>query len=374
MLDSNSLKDFFYIIRLGLGQEQILDKDTSLFKWKELYQIAKHQSLIGIFVDGIMCLSIEKRPVSNCFLEWVAIAAKIERSNLLQNKVLCEFISQCNHCGYSGLLLKGQGIAQCYPNPLRRQCGDIDLYFGPDQFEDVNKFIRTIGGKESHHENLKHSSWNYKGVEFENHRVSTTFNNKYHQNYFSGLLDESIKKPLKCNIGNSTVLKPSLRFDCIYILKHCVDHFLDQGLGLRQPMDWLQLISTNANEIDKELFVVDLKKTGLYNAAVAFAWIGVTYLGYPVEKIYIAIPEYSALGQTIFDDILVSGNFGHDDLRFPLKNRNVVINKWYGFKRALERSRRFKCIFPEEAECVTKNKIKKIMGIFRAILFSSKVE
>lgn len=364
MLDSSSLKDFFFIIRLGLSNEKYSGQDTSLFNWKTMYQMAQHQSLIGVFVDGITCLPNDKRPSIDYFLNWVAMTAKIERSNLMLNNVLNEFVSHCNDHGFSSLLLKGQGIAQSYPNPLRRQSGDIDLYFGKAQFENVNQLIFKLGGKETHQENIKHSSWNYKGVEIENHRIITSFENKHHQKHFLALLSETLEKPLECEIGDSKVCKPNLRFDCVYILKHCVDHFLDQGLGFRQPIDWLQLVTTNINDIDSEQFRFDIERTGLYDAAVAFSWIGVTYLGYNNDDIPIEIPNQSRLGRIVLDDILHSGNFGHIDIRFKSKPRNLILSKWYGFIRATERSNRLKAIFPNEAKGVSKNKIKKFINSY----------
>lgn len=53
----------------------------------------------------------------------------IEQRNVAQNQFIGALIQKLNATGIKALLVKGQGIAQCYEKPLWRKSGDVDLFY-----------------------------------------------------------------------------------------------------------------------------------------------------------------------------------------------------------------------------------------------------
>lgn len=126
-------RPFFSLVRSGLWGTAA---DASLFQsvtpddWQELYRMAQSQALLALTFDGISTLPAELRPPRTLYLQWAANTARIEQANARLNRMVTELQSLYTGAGLHPVLLKGQGIAANYRNPLHRQCGDIDIYLG----------------------------------------------------------------------------------------------------------------------------------------------------------------------------------------------------------------------------------------------------
>ena len=106
--------------------------DTTLFNiqtdWAQLYQSAKVQALLGITFDGMQTLPQELRPKRELYLKWCNALLQIEENNHILNQEIAKVYTLYRANQIEPVLLKGQGVAQNYRNPLHRQCGDIDFY------------------------------------------------------------------------------------------------------------------------------------------------------------------------------------------------------------------------------------------------------
>lgn len=136
-------------------------------------------------------------------------------------------------------------MAQNYRNPLHRQCGDIDLYIGPKNYEKANKLLRTESTGE-HEENHKHTCIHWHGVDIENHRVlsrlSSPSSDKSFQQEIARWHGTTACRNLE--IEGYQVTLPPLSFDVAYVLTHSALHFLNEGIGLRQVCDWANILHT----------------------------------------------------------------------------------------------------------------------------------
>ena len=137
-------KQFFALVQSGLWGTPV---DTTLFNiqtdWAQLYQSAKVQALLGITFDGMQTLPQELRPKRELYLKWCNALLQIEENNHILNQEIAKVYTLYRANQIEPVLLKGQGVAQNYRNPLHRQCGDIDLYIGPKNYEKANKLLRT---------------------------------------------------------------------------------------------------------------------------------------------------------------------------------------------------------------------------------------
>lgn len=60
-------------------------------------------------------------------LIFAGVALQLEQRNLAMNAFISELIEKMRRKGIYALLVKGQGVAQCYERPLWRAAGDVDL-------------------------------------------------------------------------------------------------------------------------------------------------------------------------------------------------------------------------------------------------------
>lgn len=148
--NSNSVEVFFLLVRAGLfgcieGVEDFLLDDVEC---AEVYQLAKEQSMVGLIADGIEVVQTEWQKTHNTPLmprEWLLkfahVALQQEQRNLNMNKFVAELIDKLRKNGNYALLLKGQGVAQCYMNPLRRACCDVDLLLTEENYQKAKDYL-----------------------------------------------------------------------------------------------------------------------------------------------------------------------------------------------------------------------------------------
>lgn len=139
---------FLALVRSGLWNtpaDPALFNGMSAADWGEVYHFARTQALLAITFDGMLSLPSEVRPPRPLYLQWAAQVARIEQSNIRLNAELPEIFMPYREAGLHPVLLKGQGIATYYINPLHRQCGDIDVYIGKEGQPIANSILLRHG-------------------------------------------------------------------------------------------------------------------------------------------------------------------------------------------------------------------------------------
>ena len=226
--------------------------------------------------------------------------------------------------------MKGQGVAQNYRYPLHRHCGDIDLYIGPDNYEKANALLRKEVTSELE-ETYKHINVVWHGVTVENHRVLTQLS--------APLADRRLQAEIKrwhgsdeCRkrwIDDVEVTLAPLPFDTAFVLIHSVQHFLNEGIGLRQICDWACMLHAQRNLPGKEDIAHLLKSFGLEKAARVFGALAVCFLGLPQEDLPIAYRKKDIpTAEWLLNDIWQGGNFGHYDQERQNRPKGYWKGKW----------------------------------------------
>lgn len=345
-------KQFFALVQSGLWGTPV---DTTLFNiqtdWAQLYQSAKVQALLGITFDGMQTLPQELRPKRELYLKWCNALLQIEENNHILNQEIAKVYTLYRANQIEPVLLKGQGVAQNYRNPLHRQCGDIDLYIGPKNYEKANKLLRTESTGE-HEENHKHTCIHWHGVDIENHRVlsrlSSPSSDKSFQQEIARWHGITACRNLEIE-GYQVTLSP-LSFDVAYVLTHSALHFLNEGIGLRQVCDWANILHTQKDNIDLKEIANLLQKWGLSKAAKVFGVVAVNYLGLPMEELPIPYTQKDIeTGEWLLNDIWQGGNFGQHNQNRKQRPKGYWSGKWYTFTRATQRCREFGALAPAEA-------------------------
>ncbi len=161
----NSKRAFFELVKAGLFPvhgEGVMVHD-SLFKdvdWENVFQQAQEQSVQGLLLQGIEVLKAKGIDLSVpkvLLLQWIGEVQVIEQRNKEMNAFIAELIDKLRKADIYALLVKGQGVAQCYENPLWRSSGDVDLLLSADNYEKAKTVLVPIASEvETEYEGISH--------------------------------------------------------------------------------------------------------------------------------------------------------------------------------------------------------------------------
>ncbi|MBE6286956.1 MAG: hypothetical protein E7099_02020 [Mediterranea massiliensis] len=343
-------RQLMQLIRAGLWG---MEADATLFdgtvEWNEILNLARQQTVMGICYDGMNRLPAELRPPRPLFLQWSNAVLQMEENNHLLNREIQQIFSFYMAQGVTPLLLKGQGVAQNYANPLRRQCGDIDIYIGKEDYERANELIAAMGG-ELDVESSKHAHIHLHGVTVENHRLLTQFAapsaNRFLKSYMNGCLPGNRTVPIE---GYQVPVLP-LELDVVFVLVHLTLHFISGGIGLRQLCDWACLLHHQKAQIDAAEVCRLLEGVGLLRAARVVGSILVSHVGLPQEELPFVLEAADwEKGEWLLQDILASGNFGFYGSFRRNRPNGWLSGKWWTFSQSVRRCYEFHSLAPAEA-------------------------
>lgn len=366
---------FFELVRAGLwGRAADAGAFDSRTDWRGLYRSGRNQALLGVMLDGIRTLPEELRPPRALYLQWCASVANVEENNRKLNAEISNLCALLRSHGIEPVLLKGQGVARNYREPLHRQCGDIDIYIGKADFERVNRLLAEEGESDGE-PTIKHSGYTWHDVIVESHRVlmhmESPFSDRRLQRSIASWHGTS--RALKIDIEGCEVTVPPVEFDAIFILYHAVSHLLYGGIGLRQICDWACLLHNNRTTLDREAVARELRRLHLAKSARVFGALAVKYLGLPEEELPVSLRESDVpTGDWLLEEVWRSGNFGHSDSERKPRPSGYWRGKWHTYTTALSRVRKLWRIAPAEALWVPFTMIMNVLQVQWYLRFGRK--
>lgn len=303
---------FFELLQIALGNRECLSTVPSSKDWTEIYAESERQAVTGIVLHGIDKLPLDQRPPKALLLQWIGIGQMIEQRNKVMNIRCKELLGALSEHGLQGSILKGQGIVQLYDNELRqlRQSGDIDVYVDCG-LEKSLTFAKTMGQKDVDwdYKHLHLNLWDDTEVEM-HYRVEVLLNlrkNRKLQRWFEK------NEELIFNHDN-TLTTPTTEFNVFYILLHIYRHFLYEGVGLRQIVDYYFVLKDKAGGTFKTSYTRDaVSEFGIEKFAKGLMWAMKEALGMPQEWMLWEPDEKE--GKYILKQVMKGGNFGHYDER-----------------------------------------------------------
>lgn len=319
---------FFELLRVAVGQQDRLSHTPTAYEWRELYGMAEKQAVLGICFHGVERLHGQKQtPPQDLLFEWIGITEYIKQKNVSLDKQCEELQTMLKEVGIRSSVLKGQGIAWYYGEFANlRQPGDIDIYVdcGRDR---ALQFAHGNGQKnvDWDYKHLHLKIWDDTEVEM-HYRVEVLLNlrkNRRLQRWFKehekslfnqdGILKENTNNT---NITNGFVM-PSVEFNVFYILLHIYRHFLYEGVGLRQIVDYYFVLKKFNLDVDLNLNESYAYKAvhefGMEKFAKGLMWVMHEALGMPREWMLWEPDEKE--GKYILKQVMMGGNFGHHDKR-----------------------------------------------------------
>ena len=342
MILQKETEAFFSLLRAGLW-EDLKNNASSLtiqadVDWERIYQLAEEQSVLGVVLAGIE--HSEVKPPQEMLLQWIGEVQMFEQQNKAMNQFIAKVLEKLRREDVYTILLKGQGVAQCYERPLWRSCGDVDLLLSDSNYKKAkNVLIPWASSVEPESIYGKHLGLTIESWAVELHGTQHT-----ELSYRIDKVIDAAQDDLFCqgNVrswsnGNTQVFLPSPDNDVFFIFTHFLKHFYKGGLGLRQICDWCRLLWTYKELLNRELLESRIRKTGLMTEWMSFGAFAVEYLGIPSE----AIPFYSTekkwlrKAKRIQEFVMRVGNMGHNRDNDYYGNYPFVVRKCISFGRRL---------------------------------------
>ena len=383
---------FFELLQVAVGNRKSLSVSVTDADWHRLFEFCKKQALIGVgftaveklHAMGVVCPAALR-------MQWMALALQIETRNALLNEQCRQLTDRYKYDGFVTCILKGQGNCINYPENLRkrRQCGDIDIWTAPlcdisvavqtgsndvefavyNGFRAVREYVRMqhrIDGYfekpvvRYHHIEAPKIDGTEVEVHFRPCYANSPLRNWRMQRWFENHADVCMKN--KTHMGFSV---PTASVNVVYQMCHLFSHYFDEGLGLRQLMDYYFALKVWHNDVmeckdlqaqgmwneglgtpvmSKEEVMAVIRSFGMGKFAAAVMFVLHEVFAMPTHY-YICEPNEKE-GKKLLAEIMKGGNFGqYDERGKELKNGGMIKHGVWKLKRVMRLVRSY----PEEA-------------------------
>ena len=250
----------FLFLNYCLGNKVDMSMVVTNLDWRQLYTFASNQAIIGICLDGIERLGneyseeLKKNPIKrDLLMTWMGKAQRIRRQNMKVNVVAGKLFSMLREDGMRCCVLKGQGNVLMYPNPYSRTPGDIDVWIDASR-ERIMEYAQKKFELEDDIR-LQHLETSLDGVPVELHFFPCSMNNPvYHarlQKWFRKNADLQCSHIVGLPDEAGDIAIPTTAFNVVYQLTHLYHHFFDEGIGMRQIIDYFLVV----NDFSKNVFL-----------------------------------------------------------------------------------------------------------------------
>ena len=259
----------FLFLNYCLGKKVDMSMVVAKIDWRQLYTFASRQALLGFCFDGIERLTkefseeLKQNPMGrDLLMTWMGAAQRIRRQNMKVNVVASKLFSMLREDGMRCCILKGQGNALMYPNPYSRTSGDIDVWIDASR-ERIMEYAQKKFELEDDIR-LQHLETSLDGVPVELHFFPCSMNNPIYnarlQKWFKRNADLQCSNVVSLPDGIGEIAIPTTAFNVVYQLTHLYHHFFDEGIGMRQIIDYYYVVCDfykvyqNSSKITPSLF------------------------------------------------------------------------------------------------------------------------
>ena len=404
------MNDIFAILQFCLGYKENISNVVARMDWQELYSFASKQALLGLCFEGIERLGkeypeeLKQNPIGReLLMTWMGKAQQIRRQNMKVNAVAGKLFSMQREDGFRCCILKGQGNALMYPNPYSRTPGDIDVWIDASRERIIDYAQKKFELEDDIR--LQHLETSLDGVPVELHFFPCSMNNPiYHarlQKWFRRNADLQCSHIAGLPDEAGDIAIPTTAFNVVYQLTHLYHHFFDEGIGMRQIIDYFLVVNNfSKNEIvsskitpslftlkegstfspspsssgsgdvtalrcseplrykdggpskvspgcagwDRLGYACELKHLGLWKFAGAVMYVLHEALGLPEEKMIAPMDEKR--GKLLLAEILNGGNFGKHFTKYGHFTQQGMAKKYF---LKIWRNMHFVRYYPAEA-------------------------
>ena len=339
----NEITLIFAFLKYSLGGKVDMNNVVVDINWQQLYTFASKQSLLGFCFYGIERLGkeyseeLKRNPIEReLLMTWMGAAQQIRRQNMKVNVVASKLYSMLRGDGLRCCILKGQGNALMYPNPYSRTPGDIDVWVNASR-EQITEYAKKYFKLEDDIR-FHHLETSLDGVPVELHFFPGIMNNPIYnarlQKWFKRNEDLQCSNVVSLPDGIGEIAIPTTAFNVVYQLTHLYHHFFDEGIGMRQIIDYYYVVISDYLLVinDESLGIRDtlqreLKHLGLWKFAGAVMYVLHETLGLSEEKMIAPMDEKR--GKLLLAEILNGGNFGKHFTKYGHFTQQGMAKKYF---------------------------------------------
>ena len=330
-MQNNTIQAFFALVRAGLWEKEAQLMPYGEVDYEEVMRLAEEQSMVGLVTAGLEHVQDVKVP-QEILLQFIGQSLQLEQQNDAMNNFIALLIGKMRQKDIYALLVKGQGIAQCYDRPMWRACGDVDLLLSEENYEKAKELLLPMASSSEKEDTYKkHLAMTIDGWVVELHgylrgglsyRINRVLDELRNDVFFGGNVRSWVN-------GKTHIFLPGINNDVLYVFAHFLNHFYKGGIGLRQICDWCRLLWTYRGKVDVRLLESRIRRAGLMSEWKAFAAFSVDYLGMPVNAIplYDKSRKWKNKARRIYSFIMMSGNFGHNRDMSYYGNKTYLVRK-----------------------------------------------
>lgn len=347
MMDIEMNADIYLeFLRFAQTDNSVVPDSVANINWQSLLRFAKEQAVVGIYARRILfsndklneCNWLGNKPNEDDVMDWMAEAAKLRKRNLLLFEKSADIARRFHDDGFNCCILKGQGNALHYPMPELRTSGDIDIWVWPSdgQVKSVRQEIGNYVWKLFPDAKMMYLHIDYpiyEKVPVEVHVYPSILNNpvrnKKLQQYFNSQKTVVNNHRVSYNTdGNSfSFPTPTDSFNRIFELCHIMHHEFDEGIGLRQLIDYFYLLRRGFTDEERKHDCELLSSFGMYRFAAAVMYIMKKVLG--LEDKYLLMPPDDKAGRLLLRDIIRGGNFGKYNKSFAHDGNDINPKRYF---------------------------------------------
>ena len=323
--------------------------------WSEVYRLAEEQSVVGLIAAGLERVTDIKVP-QEWVLQFVGQTLQIEQRNKAMNDFVARLIQSLRARDVYTLLVKGQGIAQCYAKPMWRASGDVDLLLSKDNYQKAKTALLPVATNVEEDTRIQHLEMTIEKWPVELHgtlrgglwrQLDKVIDSCQYAVFYEGNVRSWVN-------GHTQVFLPRADEDVVLVFAHILQHFFKGGIGLRQICDWCRLLWTYRDTLNHKLLETRIRKAGIMTEWKAFYNLASRYLGMLDEfqvlgTMFQVDSRFDKKADRVMEFVMETGNFGHNrDESYKQKQTlfvRLVISFW---RRAKDSYKQFR-IFPLDA-------------------------
>lgn len=326
-----SIDAFFLLVRAGLfgcteGVERLQLDDVD---WDVVSKLAETQFVEGVVAGGIEHLRNDSSAINfsqsvphKWRLRMISKALHLEKRNQEMNKFIAQLTGKLRQRNIHCILVKGQGVAQCYEKPLWRTYGDVDLLLNEDDYQKAKDFLMPYASAaQAENSYKKHLALSIGRWTIELHGSLRCG--------FSSRIDRELDK-----IQNDTFYTENVSLwmdgdvpvtllgqenNVLFVFVHLLNHFYKEIIGMKQICDWCRMLWSYRDSLDLVILEKQLNKMGLMSEWRAFGAFAVNYLGATEGAIpfYSGDAKWNRKARQIQQFILKSGNLRRKGQKSP---------------------------------------------------------
>ena len=306
-----------------------LNPDTKMPEvtdWNALFDFAEKHKIVGVCNPTNRPVEIDRKML----FRWVGRVQQIRNRSELMNQRVVKLDQFLKKSGFNSCVLKGQGNAEMYPDPLSRTAGDIDVWVDAEE-QEIYGFVKELFPTIT--QTFKHIKFPvFKDVPVDVHQIPLKLyhprHNKLLKEWINAQKKEQMEHVVRLTGTETDVCVPTSRFNAVYQLGHILIHLIDEGVGLRHLVDFFYVLKNLADisETEKDEIRATWKKLGMLRLATAIMWIEHEVLG--LSENCVLVKPNRKRGELLLQDVLEGGNFGKSSKRQEYREKyGYIISK-----------------------------------------------